>query len=134
MGSTAPYKEPEIRRILEIRCEEEDVEMLPEALDLLCRIALETSLRYSIHMIMAASLCCQKRKGTEVDIEDIKRVYSLFVDVKRSTQFLMEYQSEFMFNEIDNDEEEDDDDEDDDEEDDDEEEENMQVAAEPAPA
>ena len=29
----------------------------------------------------------------------LQRVYTLFVDVKRSTQFLMEYQSEFMFNE-----------------------------------
>lgn len=28
----------------------------------------------------------------QVEIADIKRVYSLFVDVKRSTQFLMEYQ------------------------------------------
>ena len=33
-------------------------------------------------------------------IEDIKRVYSLFVDVKRSTQFLMEYQKDFMFNSL----------------------------------
>merc|ERR1711990_673255 len=116
--STAPYKEPEIRRILEIRCEEEDVEMLPEALDLLCRIALETSLRYAIHMIMCASLCCQKRKGTEVNIEDIKRIYSLFVDVKRSTQFLMEYQQEFMFNELGDDDDEEDEDEMEDEDDD----------------
>merc|ERR1712054_364988 len=107
----------ETKRILEIRCEEEDVEMTPDALELLTRIGLETSLRYAIHMIMAASLCCTKRKGTEVDIEDIKRCYSLFVDVKRSTQFLMEYQSEFMFNEMDG-EEDDDDDDDDDEEDD----------------
>ena len=74
--------------------------MTPDALELLTRIGMETSLRYAIHMIMAASLCCAKRKGTEVDIEDIKRVYSLFVDVKRSTQFLMEYQNEFMFNEM----------------------------------
>ena len=96
--STSPYSETETKRILEIRCEEEDVEMTPDALELLTRIGLETSLRYAIHMIMAASLCCTKRKGTEVDIEDIKRCYSLFVDVKRSTQFLMEYQSEFMFN------------------------------------
>jgi RuvB-like protein 2 len=42
-----------------------------------------------------------------VDLEDIKRVYSLFVDVKRSTQFLVEYQSEFLFNELDRDDEED---------------------------
>ena len=53
---------------------------------------METSLRYAIHMIMAAQLISTKRKGTQVEIEDIKRVYSLFVDVKRSTQFLMEYQ------------------------------------------
>ena len=36
-----------------------------------------------------------------------KRVYSLFVDVKRSTQFLMEYQSEFMYNELGGDEDDD---------------------------
>jgi RuvB-like protein 2 len=27
-------------------------------------------------------------------------VYSLFVDVKRSTQFLIEYQEQYMFNEV----------------------------------
>lgn len=53
---------------------------------------METSLRYAIHMIMAAQLVSTKRKGTQVEIEDIKKVYSLFVDIKRSTQFLMEYQ------------------------------------------
>ena len=88
--------------------------MSRDALDLLTKIGLETSLRYVIQMITIASLCCQKRKGTEVGLEDIKRVYSLFVDVKRSTQFLMEYQKDFMFNTLadnDNDEDEDDDDE-----------------------
>jgi RuvB-like protein 2 len=34
-------------------------------------------------------------------------VYTLFVDVKRSTQFLVEYQKEFMFNELGDDDEED---------------------------
>merc|ERR1711907_933156 len=131
--STSPYSETETKRILEIRCEEEDVEMTPDALELLTRIGLETSLRYAIHMIMAASLCCSKRKGTEVDIEDIKRVYSLFVDVKRSTQFLMEYQNEFMFNEIgDDDEDEDDDDEDEDEEDDEEDDEGVATGEKPS--
>lgn len=98
--STGAYSESEVLRILEIRCEEEDVEMAKDALDLLTKIAMETSLRYAIQTITIASLCCQKRKGTTVDIEDIKRVYSLFVDVKRSTQFLMEYQKDFMFNTV----------------------------------
>jgi len=98
--STTAYSDSEIQRILEIRCEEEDVEMSPDALDLLTKIGMETSLRYAIQMITIASLCCIKRKGSEVNIEDIKRVYSLFVDVKRSTQFLMEYQKDFMFSEL----------------------------------
>jgi len=114
--STDMYSEPETRKILNIRCEEEDVEMTEEAKDLLTRIAMETSLRYAIHMIMASSLVCTKRKGAEVDVQDIKKVYSLFVDVKRSAQFLMEYQKQFMFNEMDDDgsDEDDDDDNDDD--------------------
>ncbi len=65
----------------------------------------ETSLRYAICLITAAALACAKRKGKEVEIEDISRVYSLFIDVKRSTQFLMEYQEQFMFNEVQEDDE-----------------------------
>ncbi|KAL3680937.1 hypothetical protein R1sor_023893 [Riccia sorocarpa] len=98
--TTQPYCEEEIRQILDIRCEEEDVEMTDEARDLLTKIGHETSLRYAIHLITASSLASLKRKAREVDIDDISRVYSMFVDVKRSTQFLMEYQEQFMFNEI----------------------------------
>lgn len=36
----------------------------------------------------------------QVSIEDVKRVYSLFIDENRSTQFLKEYQDDFMFNEF----------------------------------
>jgi len=106
---TVTYSEREMHQILHIRCEEEDVEMEEDAANLLTRIATETSLRYAIHMIITANLVCQKRKGTEVTTDDIKRVYSLFVDVKRSSQFLMEYQHEFMFSEIGDEDEEDDD-------------------------
>ncbi len=82
------------------RCEEEDVEMTEDAKELLTKIGFETSLRYSIQLITAASIVCQRRKGTEVDIEDISKVYSMFVDVKRSTQFLIEYQEQYMYNEV----------------------------------
>ena len=100
--------------MLKSRGKEEDVEMTDGAQKLLTKIAQETSLRYAMHMIMAASLVCTKRKATEVDVEDIKKVYSLFVDVKRSTQFLMEYQKDFMFSTGDVEEDDSDDDSDDD--------------------
>ncbi|KAL4193602.1 hypothetical protein AMTRI_Chr06g177540 [Amborella trichopoda] len=98
--STQPYTEEEIRKILDIRCDEEDVEMSEDAKVLLTKIGVETSLRYAIHLITAASLACQKRKGKLVEMEDISRVYQLFLDVKRSTQYLVEYQNQFMFNEV----------------------------------
>lgn len=34
-----------------------------------------------------------------MNVDDIKRVYSLFLDEARSSQFLKEYQTEFMFHE-----------------------------------
>jgi len=97
---TKTYSETEISEILDIRAEEEDVEMTDDAKELLTKIGMECSLRYGIHMISTAALAAAKRKSGEVDVEDIRKVYSLFVDLKRSTQFLMEYQSEFMFNEV----------------------------------
>mmetsp|Transcript_17741 Transcript_17741/g.24928 ORF Transcript_17741/g.24928 Transcript_17741/m.24928 type:complete len:465 (+) Transcript_17741:109-1503(+) len=97
--ATTPYSEKEVSQILRIRCEEEDVEITDDARDLLTKIGMEASLRYAIHMITVANLVCLKRKGTEVEVEDIKKTYSLFVDVKRSTEFLTAYQNEFMFSE-----------------------------------
>ncbi len=48
--------------------------MTEDAKELLTKIGHETSLRYAIQLITAASIACQKRKGTEVDIEDIGKV------------------------------------------------------------
>ena len=71
--------------------------MAGDALDLLTRIAKETSLRYAMHLIMTGALCCKQRKGPEVEVEDIRRVYSLFSDLRRSTQYLIEYNRQYMF-------------------------------------
>ncbi|TVU00590.1 hypothetical protein EJB05_53979 [Eragrostis curvula] len=98
--TTQPYTEDDIRKILDIRCDEEDVEMSADAKALLTKIGVETSLRYAINLITSAALACQKRKGKVVEMDDISRVYGLFLDVKRSTQYLMEYQSQYMFHEV----------------------------------
>merc|ERR1719313_644981 len=97
---TKPYTEDEIRHIVETRCEEEDVEMTDDAKELLTKIGGETSLRYCMQLITSSALIAARRKASEVDIEDISQAYSMFVDVKRSTQFLLEYQDQYMFNEV----------------------------------
>lgn len=48
------------------RCEEEDIEMTDDARELLTKIGHETSLRYAIQLITAASIVCQQRKSTQV--------------------------------------------------------------------
>merc|ERR1719473_185268 len=101
--STQPYSESETRRIIDIRAEEEDVEMTDDAKALLTKIGAESSLRYALHLITTANLVCLKRKGQEVSMQDIRKVYSMFMDVKRSTQFLIDYQQDFMFSELDDD-------------------------------
>ena len=44
------------------RCEEEDVEMSDDAMTVLTRIGIETSLRYAIQLITTANLVARKRK------------------------------------------------------------------------
>lgn len=90
--ATNAYSEDELAQILEIRCEEEDVEMTEDAKELLTKIAEETTLRYAIQLITTSSLVAIKRKSKEVDVEDVRRVYSMFMDAKRSTQYLKEHQ------------------------------------------
>ena len=104
--STAAYSEAEMRKILDIRCEEEDVEMGDDAKELLTKIGQDTSLRYAIQLITAADIACTKRGGEEVDIPDISKAYTLFVDVQRSTEYMVEYQDQYMFNEVPSDDEE----------------------------
>lgn len=98
--STKPYTPKEISQILEIRCQEEDVELTEGAMKALTKIGKDCSLRYAIHLITTANLVAVKRKAAEVDKEDIRKVYNLFVDVKRSTTFLRDYEQEFMFSDI----------------------------------
>ena len=94
---TNNYNSNEINNIITIRCEEEDVEITDKAKALLTKIGYETSLRYALNLIQPSWLLCQRRQSEYVTINDIKKVYGLFVDVKRSANFLDEYQNEFLF-------------------------------------
>nr|XP_027075834.1 ruvB-like 2 [Coffea arabica] len=64
--STQPYTEEDIRKILDIKCQEKDVEMSEDVKVLLTKIGVDTSLRYAIHLITAAALACQKRNANLV--------------------------------------------------------------------
>lgn len=94
---TDPINEDEVREILKIRCEEEDVDMSEEALNVLTKISTETSLRYSIQLITASDLVREKDGKEKVEIAHISKVYRLLLDEKRSTAFLKEFEDKYLF-------------------------------------
>lgn len=86
--STEPYSSEEIGQILAIRAQEEEVELHADALAILTKIGEEASLRYAANLIATAHLIAAKRRSAIVEVDDVKRSYALFLDVRRSTQFL----------------------------------------------
>jgi RuvB-like protein 2 len=99
--NTSPYAEEDIRRILEIRCDEEDVAVDGPAIELLTKVGTETSLRYAINLIAPSSTAAKRRKSLTIEVEDVSKAYTLFLDVKRSVGFLKEFASEYAYNELD---------------------------------
>lgn len=73
--------------------------MSQQALEFLTEIGLQTTLRYAIQLITTSSLLASKRKSGEVDVADVRRGYSMFLDVKRSTDYLKDHQSQYLFSE-----------------------------------
>lgn len=103
--STQPYTREELIEILKIRCTEEDVDMDEEAMECLADIAQTSSLRYAIHLIISSALVAKQRaKGKsdqQVVLQDVRKVYDLFVDLERSTKFLKDYTDSFVLSEED---------------------------------
>ncbi|KAK9475192.1 TIP49 C-terminus-domain-containing protein [Dipodascopsis tothii] len=94
--ATTAYSGDDIKEILRIRAAEEDVELSPDALEILTKIGEETSLRYSANLITVSSLAAAKRKASAVDVEDVKRSYALFLDKDRSVEYLTQYADSFV--------------------------------------
>ncbi|CEP62500.1 RuvB family ATP-dependent DNA helicase reptin LALA0_S05e07030g [Lachancea lanzarotensis] len=94
--TTHNYNEQEIKTILSIRAQEEEVDVAADALDLLTKIGTETSLRYASNLIAVSQQIAQKRKSNNIEVADIKRAYLLFLDSSRSVKFLQEFEPQYI--------------------------------------
>ena len=63
-------------------------------------MASSTTLRYALNLISCAQVLARKRKSEVVDVPDLRRAYTYFMDEKRSVQWLKEQQGTLMFEEI----------------------------------
>jgi TBP-interacting protein len=91
-----PYTRDEIKEIVRIRAEEEEVELTPEALELLADLGVKYSLRYAIQLLRPASIVASKKGREEVRAEDVNEVSTLFIDTKRSIEFIKEYEEKLL--------------------------------------
>jgi len=51
-------------------------------------------------LITLSSIISRNRKAREVTVDDVKRVYEVFLDEARSSENLREYEQYFMFNDL----------------------------------
>jgi RuvB-like protein 2 len=93
---TISYNEEEIKQILSIRAQEEEVDLHADALNLLTKIGQETSLRYASNLISVSEQLALKRRSSVVELEDINRSYLLFLDSARSVAFVNEFSEQYI--------------------------------------
>jgi RuvB-like protein 2 len=82
------------------RCQEEDVTLTTDATNVLTSMAMETTLRYALNLISCAQVLARKRRAEQVDVEDLRRAYTYFMDERRSVEWLKQQQGALVFEEI----------------------------------
>lgn len=88
---TSPYAREEIKKVVELRCKVEGIAVRPEALDRLADEGERSSLRYALQLLTPAMILAKGRGGNEVGVEDVGELGELFLDAKRSTVVLREW-------------------------------------------
>ena len=93
---TRPYKPEEIKEILRIRADEEDIPLTEEALELLTKVGSEKSLRYAMQLMEPARIIAEREGRTKVLAEDVERAMKYFVDVKESVKYVQQFEEKFL--------------------------------------
>lgn len=91
-----PYTENEVKEIIKIRASEEEVELTPEAIDYLVKIAGSRSLRYAVQLMHPAKIIAERKGRSEVRSEDIEEATKLFIDISQSTELAKSWESKLL--------------------------------------
>jgi len=94
--TTEPYKEEEIRKILEIKIREEEIDMEQDAFEELVRLGVENSLRYALMLLGPVMEIAGGEGRKKVLKKDVERAAELFIDYRKSAEILRKYEKEFL--------------------------------------
>lgn len=93
---TTNYSESELFEIIDIRAKEEEINLSLDSKKLLTTTAQQTSLRYALNLLSTSVLIASKRQAQQVELKDIHKAYNLFIDRKRSCDFLKAHVNDFQ--------------------------------------
>ncbi|CEP03308.1 RuvB-like helicase [Plasmodiophora brassicae] len=93
---THQYQREQIRQILSIRAEVEDIVVADDALELLSQVGEDASLRYAVQLLTPASIIASTNGRKDVFVEDVQQAHDLFLDAKRSAKILSENTSTYL--------------------------------------
>ncbi len=94
--TTEPYKPEDIREIIKIRAEEEDVELTEDAIEELTRLGSERSLRYALQLMEPARIIARRKGRSRVTAEDVREAAKYFVDVRESLEYIKKFEAMFL--------------------------------------
>jgi TBP-interacting protein len=89
--TTRPYTREEIREIIRIRAEEEEVPLAQDALEKLTEIGAEKSLRYAVQLMEPARIIAEREGETKVRARHVEEAERLFADLSRSLELVEKY-------------------------------------------
>ncbi len=89
--TTRPYTRDEIREIIRIRADEDEIPLTEDALELLADIGSKRSLRYAIQLLEPSRILAERRGSLKVEKQDVEEASRLFSDVKSSVEEIEKY-------------------------------------------
>ena len=93
---TTPYTVKEMREILKIRANVEDISITEQGLTRISALAKDTSLRYAIQLLTPCRFLAQSQHLPAVTPEIIDSIIDLFIDAKTSSKRLEQQSSSFL--------------------------------------
>ncbi len=94
---TRPYTEDEIREIIRIRSEEQEIPLSEKALEKLTKLGVEHSLRYALQLLEPSRIIAESKGRIKVEDEDVETAAKLFADIKTSVRMLEDYKDLMLY-------------------------------------
>ena len=93
---TATYVIEEIKSIIAVRAEVEDIKLDADALEGLAQIGESSSLRYAVQLLTPCRILAETNGRDTVSKEDIIEINDLFFDSKQSAKLLQEQAAKYL--------------------------------------